>query len=442
MEGSLHRIVIIGGGFAGIQAARSLRGMPVHITLVDRQDFNLFQPMIVQVATGIIGPTEITTPLRFIFRDQENVRIRLDEVTGFDPGHRRVLLGGGSLPYDTLIVAAGSKTNYFGHKEWAELAPSLKTIADAVEVRRKIFSALEQAESEPDEGTKGECLTVVVVGGGFTGIALSSMIADISRKTLVREYSSISHRGVKVLLLEAADRILPHSPAFFSRKARKALDEAGVTIRERSRVTAVDRTGLTVEHAGKNERIPARTVLWAAGVSASDLGAALAAETGAELDRQGRIIVHPDLSIPGREDIFVIGDLAHFSVQGGQPLAPLAAVASQQGRYVGTLIGSRLLGKGQGSPFRYRDRGVSSVIGRRKGIVRIDSFSLNGFPALIIWLCAHLRLLPPSQNRLIILTRWLNLSFHNSLGARQLTVEDVRRLSPDSTSGNASAIRP
>ncbi len=331
---SPHHVVIIGGGFGGLYAARTLSKAPVRVTLVDRRNFHLFQPLLYQVATGILGPGEITAPLRHILRKQKNAAVLLGEVVDFDPANRRVILADGVLDYDTLIVAAGMKNHYYGHDAWEKVAPGLKSIEDSAWIRQKIFFAFEVAEREPDPEKRRAWLTFVIVGSGPTGVELTGMVAEIARETLKEDFRSINPEESEILLVDAADRVLPAFAPELSEHARSTLHDLGVQVRTGVRVTDIDEQGIALEGAAGTERIAAHTVLWAAGVAASPLGRMLAGKTGAQSDRLGRVMVNPDLSMPGHPEIFVIGDMAHLPGKDGNPLPGLAPVATQQGRYV------------------------------------------------------------------------------------------------------------
>jgi NADH dehydrogenase len=420
-----HRVVVLGGGFGGIEAVRSLKNMPVSVALVDRRNFHLFQPLLYQVATAALSPGEIAAPLRGIFRRQKNVEVHLAEVIDVDPAGRRVLFSdGGGLPYDTLVVATGSRDAYFGHDAWAGEAPGLKTVEDALEIRRRVLLAFEAAEREVDPAARQAWLTFVVVGGGPTGVELAGALGEIANHTLRGDFRQIDPAAAKILLIEGADHVLPVYPADLSEQAAAALRHLGVTIRTGTKVTDIRREGVTVETNVGAERIAARTVLWAAGVQASPLGRALAARTGASLDRSGRVIVQPDLSLPGHPEILVIGDLAHFMGDDGQPLPGVAPVAMQQGRYAARLIGVRLRGQSL-APFRYRDKGRLATIGRAAAVADFGRLRLHGFAAWIMWLFIHLLYIVEFENRLLILIQWAWNYFTRNRGARLITGQDI-----------------
>jgi NADH dehydrogenase len=414
-------VVIVGGGFGGLYAAKALKKAPVQVTLVDRRNFHLFQPLLYQVATGALSPGEIASPLRSILSGRSNTRVWLAEVTGFDVEGRRVLLKHGEpLPYDTLIVAAGARHHYFGKDEWEALAPGLKTIEDATEMRRRILLAFERAERAPTPAERESWLTFVIVGGGPTGVELAGALGEIANDTLRRDFHDIDSRDARILLVEASDRVLSNMPAELSEAAEKALIRLDVRILPSSKVTAIDTEGVTVASTAGARRIAARTVLWAAGVKASPLGALLAEKTGAPLDKAGRIVVEEDLTLPGHPEIFVIGDLAQFPHQDGQPLPGVAPVAMQQGRYAARLIRARLQGQHL-PPFRYRDKGNLATIGRAEAVADFGRIRFTGFTAWLMWLFVHLLYLAGFDNRLVVLIEWTYNYITRNRGARLIT---------------------
>jgi NADH dehydrogenase len=428
MDNKQHHVVIIGGGFGGLTAVRELTDMPGRITLIDKRNFHLFQPLLYQVATGLLCPSEVTAPLRHILRKQKNTQVLLGEVVDFDPSHKRIILADGAVDYDTLIVAPGMINHYFGHDEWAEYAPGLKTIEDTAIIRQKIFYAFEVAERETDPVRRKEWLTFVVIGGGATGIELTGMLAEIARNTLRDEFRSIRPEEAQIMILDAADRILPSFPADLSIKAEESLTDLGAETFTGTRVVEIDESGITVERHGLREHICARTVLWATGVTASPLGRKLAEKTGAHLDPQGRIKVNPDLTIAGHPEIFVIGDLAHCRDKRSRPLPGVAPVATQQGRYAAGIIQRRLNNKSTKRPFRYFDKGTLAVIGRNAAVADIGTLHFAGYFAWFLWLFVHLFLLIRFENRIIVLIRWAFQYFSYSSGARQLTGKETLRL--------------
>ncbi len=400
-----HHIVIIGGGFGGLYAAQSLKNAPVRITLIDRRNFHLFQPLLYQVATGDLSPANIASPLRVILRRQKNVKILLAEVTGFDIGNRRVITCDGDLKFDSLIVATGSANHYFGHDTWQPLAPGLKTLEDAFEIRNRMMRAYERAEKEPDPELKKEWLSFVVVGAGSTGVELAGALAEIANDTLVNDFRTIDPGYSSITLIEGMDRILPQFPEELSASAKKSLEHLGVTVLNGAMVEEITPESVTYKIGDRTERISSRTVLWTAGIKASPIGKALADSTGVELDRSGRVIVLQDCSIQGWRDVFVIGDLAHFSDPDGNPLPGLAPVAMQQGRYVAKLIEGRMKGESK-LGFRYRDFGTMSILGRNSAVAMIDGLRFSGWFAWFLWLFVHLRGIIQFGNKLLILTQW------------------------------------
>jgi NADH dehydrogenase len=432
---SPHHVVIIGGGFGGLYAARSLKKAPVRVTLVDRRNFHLFQPLLYQVATGILGPGEITAPLRHILRKQKNAAVLLGEVVDFDPATRRVILADGAIDYDTLIVAAGMKNHYYGHDAWEKVAPGLKSIEDSAWIRQKIFFAFEVAEREPDPEKRRAWLTFVIVGSGPTGVELTGMVAEIARESLKEDFRSINPEESEILLVDAADRVLPAFSPELSENARLTLRDLGVQVRTGVKVTAIDEQGIALEGPDGTQRIATHTVLWAAGVAASPLGRMLAEKAGAKTDRMGRVIVNPDLTVPGHPEIFVIGDMAHIPGKDGNPLPGLAPVATQQGRYVAGGIGKRLRGENEATPFSYFDKGTMAVIGRHAAIASIGRFRFGGVTAWLMWLFIHLLLLINFESRLVVLIRWAFSYFTHSRGSRVLIATGTLRL-PITGAGN------
>ena len=433
---SPHHVVIIGGGFGGLYAARTLNKAPVRVTLVDRRNFHLFQPLLYQVATGILGPGEITAPLRHILRKQKNAAVLLGEVVDFDPATRRVILADGAIDYDTLIVAAGMKNHYYGNDAWGKVAPGLKSIEDSAWIRQKIFFAFEVAEREPDPEKRRAWLTFVIVGSGPTGVELTGMVAEIARESLKEDFRSINPEESEILLVDAADRVLPAFPPELSENARSTLHDLGVQVRTGVKVTAIDEQGIALEGPDGTQRIATHTVLWAAGVTASPLGRMLAEKAGAKTDRMGRVIVNPDLTVPGHPEIFVIGDMAHLPGNDGNPLPGLAPVATQQGRYVAGCIVKRLRGENEAAPFSYFDKGTMAVIGRHAAVANIGRFHFGGVTAWLMWLFIHLLLLINFESRLVVFVRWAFSYFTHSRGSRVLIVTGTLRL-PITGAGNA-----
>ena len=422
-QGQRHRVVVIGGGFGGLQAAKHLATAPVDLTIVDRRNFHLFQPLTYQVATGALSPGEVAYPLRAVFRRHRNVRVVMAEVTGFDLEGRRVQLAEGSLPYDTLIVAGGSHYSYFGHDEWQEHAAELKSLEGALTIRRHILAALEAAELEPDPERQAELLTFVVVGAGPTGVEMAGQIAELARGTLRDEFRSIDSRQSRVVLIETFDRVLTTFPPSLSRKAARSLESLGVTLLLERTVVDIDEESVTVAASdGATERVPARNAIWAAGVEASSLASQLGELSGADVDRAGRVTIEPDLTLPGHPEVVALGDMVRVrSRHGGlQALPGVAPVAMQQGRYAAKLVRARLDGQAIG-PFRYLDKGNLATIGRARAVADLHAIRLSGFPAWATWLVVHLFYLIGFQNRLIVLIRWFISFATRSRGARLIT---------------------
>ncbi len=417
-----HRVLILGGGFGGLHAARALKRAAVKITLIDQRNFHLFQPLLYQVATGTLSPAEIAAPLRGILSTQKNVRVLLGEVVDIEPEKKRVILrDGGVLKYDSLIVATGSQSHYFGNEHWRESAPSLKTVEEATAIRRKILYAFEAAEREPDHDPRTAWLTFVIVGAGATGIELAGAVSEIARHTLRDNFRAIQPEAARILVLDNAPRVLPALPEALSGKAEDALVRLGIRIRTGVRVTAIDDLGVTFEKDGKTQTIPARTVLWAGGVTVSQLGRVLAARTNAPTDRGGRILVEPDLTIPGHPDIYVVGDLAHTRRPDGSPLPGVAQVAMQQGAYAARAITGRLGGAAVLRPFRYFDRGEIAVIGRASAVANLFGLHVWGYPAWLLWLFVHLMYLVEFRSRVMVFLQWGFQYLTFARGARLIT---------------------
>jgi len=421
----VHRVVVVGGGFGGLQAALHLRKAEVELTLVDRRNFHLFQPLMYQLATGALSEGEIAYPLRAIFKHDENVRVMLAEVADFDLEARELHLRSvGSvpapptLPYDTLIIAGGSQYSYFGHEEWREHAAEVKSLESALLVRSHLLSAFEAAEEETDEARRAAWMTFVVVGAGPTGVEMAGQIAELAGDTLRHDFRAIDPRASRILLVEAADRVLTTFPPSLSAKAQRSLEKLGVTVLTERTVTGVDADGVTID----DERIPSRTVVWAAGVTASGLAGRLAELTGAERDRAGRITVEPDLTLPDHPEVFALGDMVrlHEGVLPG-----VAPVAMQQGRYAARVVRDRL--RGRDTPaFRYHDKGNLATIGRASAVADLRGIKLSGFVAWLTWLFVHLFYLIGFQNRVLVLIRWSVSFVTHGRGSRVITVEPPR----------------
>jgi NADH dehydrogenase len=415
-----QRVVIVGGGFGGLHTALQLRRTPVDVTLIDRRNFHLFQPLLYQVATGGLSPANIASPLRALLRRQKNTRVLLGEAVDVDVAGRRLILSDGEVPYDTLILAAGARDAYFGHDDWEPVAPGLKTIEDATEMRRRILFAFEAAEREADPARVRAWLTFVIVGGGPTGVELAGTIAEIAHHTLRNNFRSIDPRTTQILVLEGADRLLTAFPPDLSAKAARSLHRLGATVRLGTLVTDITPETVTVKTKGGTECIPARTVLWAAGVQASPLGRALAKAAGAETDRGGRVIVGPDCAVPGHPELLVIGDLAHHKGPDGKPLPGMAPVAMQQGRYVARLIEARLRGQSM-PPFAYKNYGSMATIGRNAAVADLGWVRFGGYLAWLAWLFIHLMYLVEFENRLLVLMQWGWNYFTRNRAARLIT---------------------
>jgi NADH dehydrogenase len=417
-----HQVVVLGGGFGGLRVVHTLRRAPVDITLIDRRNFHLFQPLLYQVATGGLSPANICAPLRGALKRQRNARVLLAEATGVDLAGRRVLLKDGEVSYDTLIVATGARHSYFGHDDWAAFAPALKTLEDATEIRRKILLAFEAAERETDPAKERAWLTFVIVGAGATGVELAGALSEIANDTLKHDFRRIDPSEARILLVEASDRVLPTYPPDLSARAAEALRKLKVVVRAGTMVTGVKHDSVELKTAAGTETIPTRTVLWAAGVQASRLGKMLAATTGAQTDRAGRLMVGPDLTLQGHPEILVIGDLAHFAHQTGQPLPGVAQVALQQGKYAARSIEARLGGRTL-PPFHYHDKGNMATIGRASAVVELPWLHFSGYPAWLAWLFIHLLYIVEFQNRMLVAVQWAWNYFSFNRSARLITGE-------------------
>jgi NADH dehydrogenase len=410
----------VGGGFAGLAAAQKLRHAPVHVTLIDRCNYHLFQPLLYQVATGSLSPANIAAPLRNILKRQKNTEVLLAEVIGVDTQNHRVVLSDGSVDYDTLIVATGARHQYFGRDDWEKFAPGLKNVDDATHMRRQILLAFEAAEREPDPQKLRAWMTFVIVGGGPTGVELAGALGEIANDTLRNDFRNITPSEAQIILVEGTDRVLPTYPPNLSQSAKKMVEHLGVTVRTGALVTDVAEGSVTIREGDKSEQIPTRTILWAAGVLGSPLGRIVAEATGAQLDKAGRVVVQPDLTVSGHPEIFVLGDLANFSHQTGKPLPGVAQPAIQQGRYVADLITRRLRGAAI-QPFHYKDRGNLATIGRGAAVADLNWLHLTGVPAWLIWIFIHLANIVQFQNRLLVLLQWAVLYITYDRSARLIT---------------------
>jgi NADH dehydrogenase len=409
-----HRVTIVGGGFAGLYAAKSLGIDPeVRLTLVDRRNFHLFQPLLYQVATAALNPADIAYPIRAVFAKQHNVRVLLAEARAIDTARREVTLDDGALQYDYLVVATGATHSYFGKDQWEPVAPGLKSIENALEIRRRIFVAYEAAEREADGVAQNEWLTFVVVGGGPTGVELAGALGEIGLHTLAKDFRSIDSTSVRVVLCEGKDRVLGTYPEKLSAAAKQALEQRHVEVRLQTMVTAIDEHGVTVHGPDGEQRIGARTVLWAAGVAASPLAASL----GVTRDRAGRVLVEPDLSIPEHPEVFVIGDLAKVT-SGGEEVPGVAQGAIQEGRHVAKIIAG-----GERAPFRYHDKGNMATIGRAEAVIATKRFARHGLLAWLIWWVVHIFFLVGFRNRVIMMFHWAWSWLTYKRGSRLITGE-------------------
>jgi len=428
--GGRHRVVVLGGGFGGLQAVRSLRRAPVQVTLVDRRNFHLFQPLLYQVATGALSPAEIAMPLRVILKRQKNARVVMGEVRAFDLDRRCLVLDASEngdeglvIPYDTLIVAGGSRYSYFGHDEWRPFALEIKSLESALAVRRRIFTAFEAAEIEQDPERREAWLTFVVVGGGPTGVEMAGQIAELARDTLSRDFHSVDPRRARILLVEASERLLPTFPPRLSTRAAHTLQRLGVTVLLDTSVVDLDRWSVVSKGPdGKSTHVATRTIIWAAGVIAGELSGALAAASGAALDRTGRVAVGADLTIQGHPEVIALGDMVSVHDAAGSEVAlpGLASTAMQQGRYAARTIRRRARGK-PSQPFRFVDKGNLATIGRAHAVAEIKGIQTSGILAWLIWLSVHIFYLIGLQNRLLVLTRWAFSFVTRGRGARLIT---------------------
>ncbi|HET9662242.1 MAG TPA: NAD(P)/FAD-dependent oxidoreductase [Thermomicrobiales bacterium] len=410
---NLPRVVVVGAGFGGLHAIQALKNAPVQITVVDRRNHHTFQPLLYQVATASLSPADIAQPIRSILRRQDNIHaVLMAEALSVDPKEQILHTDTGPIPYDYLVLATGSRHSYFGHDDWEPEAPGLKSLEDALEIRRRVLSAFEDAERTEDDVERDRLLTFVVIGGGPTGVELAGALGEISRHTLAREFDRIDPTWARIYLFEGGPRILATFPESLARKATTFLNQVGVQVRTDTLVTEVDADGVV---AG-GRRFRAATVLWAAGVAASPIGKSL----GTALDRAGRIVVNPDLSVPEYPNIFVVGDLAALAGPDGTNYPGVAQVAMQQGRRAGENIRRRLAVE-LGEPFHYQDKGNLATIGRNRAIADIKGFRLAGFGAWLVWLCIHIFFLIGFQNRLRVALQWAWSYLRFDRGARLIT---------------------
>jgi NADH dehydrogenase len=427
MANGRHRVVIVGGGFGGLYAATSLKRVPVDVTLIDRRNFHLFQPLLYQVATGALSPANIASPLRGVLKKQHNCRVLLGEVTGFDVANKQVVLGNDHVPYDSLIVAAGAGNFFFNHPEWEKLAPGLKTVEEATEIRARILCAFERAERATDLNRRRELMTFIVVGGGATGVEMAGAISELARGTLLSNFRAINPGSARIIVVEGHNRVLPPYPESLSYKAQKALGRKGVELILSAHVKDIQPDHVIVECGGTTQRIDACTVIWAAGVRASPLGKILADATGATVDKGGRVIVNKDLSVPCHPEIFVIGDLAAATYPDGKPLPGVAPVAMQQGRYVARLICGRIEGRSPPGPFKYWDKGSMATIGRNAAVVDLYWLRFSGRLAWMTWLFVHIMYLIQFQNRLLVLFQWFWNYVTRNRSARLITGGEAKK---------------
>jgi NADH dehydrogenase len=408
---SRPHVVVVGGGFAGLSAVRALRRAPVRVTIVDRRNHHLFQPLLYQVATAALNPGDIAYPIRSVLRAQPNARTLLARVDGIDVAARTLRLADGALSYDYLLLACGASHSYFGHDGWAAWAPGLKTIEDALEIRRRVLSAFEAAEREPDPAQLARILTFVVVGAGPTGVELAGALSEIGRLTVAKDFRAFDPRRLRVVLVEGADRVLPPYSEKLSASARRQLEQLGVEVRLDAMVTRIDQTGVWLG----DEHVEARTVLWAAGVEASPLGRALAAP----VDRAGRVLVEPDLRVPGHDNVFVAGDLMHLE-QDGELVPGVAPAAIQAGRAAARNIRALVAGRAT-KPFRYLDKGSLATIGRARAVGQIGRMQFSGWFAWWVWWVVHIAYLIGFRNRIAVMMGWAWQYFLFSRGARLIT---------------------
>jgi NADH dehydrogenase len=437
-----QRVVVVGGGFGGLQAVRKLRGAAVDVTLVDRQNFHLFQPLAYQVATGALSAAEVAAPLRAVLKRQANARVVLAEVSGFDLERRQVVLDhlpngrrGEKLDYDTLVVGGGSRYSYFGHDDWRSYAPELKSLAGALDIRKRILTAFEAAEVESDDEQQRSWLTFVVVGGGPTGVEMAGQIAELARDSLRLDFRWVDTRSARVLLVETADRLLTGFPPSLSHKAEHALEQLGVTVLVGHTVVEVGPLSVSIRAgSGEVEEVPARTAIWAAGVAASPLAAELASAEGSQIDRAGRLTVTADLTLRSHPEVFAIGDMVRIVQSDGTDmlLPGLAPVAMQEGRYVARVIRNRLSGRAT-EPFKYVDKGNLATIGRSKAVADVKGIRISGFAAWVTWLVVHLFYLIGFQNRLLVVTRWTFSFLTRGRGARLISESRADPAAPQST---------
>lgn len=421
-----HRVVILGGGFGGLAATQKLKSAPVEVTLIDKRNFHLFQPLLYQVATGSLSPGEIAAPLRSVLSRQKNTRVLLGEAADLDPVAKRVILrDGATFDYDSLIVATGTQTSYYGNDSWRDWAPSLKSVEEATAIRHKILYAFERAERATTPEETRAWLTFIIVGAGATGMELAGALAEIAQETLRHDFRHINPQEARIILMEGASRVLGAFPEDLSAKAERLVTRLGVEVIKGVMVTCIDATGVTFKRGDSNENLPAKTVLWAGGVTATPFGRMLAQRTSAESDRGGRIKVKGELTIPNFPDIFIIGDLAHAPDEKGSPLPGVAQVAMQGGAYAGKVIRARVEGKQPPPPFRYFNKGEMAVIGRAAAIANIFGVHVSGLLAWLMWLFIHLMYIVEFQSRVQVFVQWGFEYLTFSRGARLITGDEM-----------------
>lgn len=434
-----HRVVVLGGGFGGLNAALKLKSAAVDVTLIDRRNFHLFQPLMYQVATGSLSPGDIAAPLRGVLGRQKNTQVLLGEASDIDPQARRVLLrDGASFEYDSLIVATGSHTSYYGNDSWRDWAPSLKTIEEATAIRHKILYAFERAERSETHEEVLAWLTFVIVGAGATGMELAGALAEIANETLRHDFRHIKPQEARILLVEGGSRVLAGYPEDLSAKAEKLVTRLGVEVLKNVMVTCVDENGVTFKRGEVAERLAAKTVLWAGGVTANEIGKKIAERTNAETDRSGRIKVNPDLTVPNHPEIFIVGDLALALDEKGQPLPGVAQVAIQGGAYAAKAVRARVEGKSAPPAFRYFNKGDMAVIGRAAAVANVFGLHFAGLTAWLLWLFIHLMYIVQFQSRVVVFIQWGFEYLTFSRGARLITGSAATdSLDQPSTMGNS-----
>jgi NADH dehydrogenase len=416
------KVIIIGGGFGGLSAAQALKSAPVDVTLIDRHNYHLFQPLLYQVATGSLSPGEVAAPLRGVLSRQKNTRVLMGDVDDVDPVAKRVLLAdGASFDYDSLIVAAGSQTSYYGHDVWQQWAPGLKSVEEATTIRHKILYAFEVAERLTDPAQRRAWLTFVIVGAGPTGVELAGAIGEIARQTLKNDFRSIHPEDAQIILLDGSPRVLMTFPEDLAQKAERSLAKLGVQTKMNTMVHDVDRDGVGIQVNGASQRLTTKTVIWAGGVTVAPLARTLAKRTGAETDRSGKIKVGPDLTIANFPDIYVVGDLALSLDKEGKPLAGVAQVAMQQGAYAAKAIMRKAKGQPKQEAFSYFDKGNLAVIGRAAAVANVFGVHLSGLPAWLVWALIHLTYIVEFQSRIVVFIKWAIQDVTFSRGARLIT---------------------